>query len=355
MTRKRVIRNRPSAARKVTCSFGAARLVDLGLAVAAVLDEEEEDPQPDQRDREGDEEDGVVLARELGEQDEGGERAEHRADRVERAVHAEGAAQAGALAVERDQRVARSGADALAEAVDEQHGGRPQPCAAHRDEAELAQRRRAVAGGGDLLVALLAVGHEAAQQAHERGGALVHAVDEAELQRAEPDLVGQVQRQDGGDHLLREVGEEADEAEQDDGPRDRDPASAGARRRGRDDLGRHVAHGGVHARITRPRTADLHEWTGRIDSDTASFSLHRHARDVVQPVQPPPADVDRGPGATGTPQGQYASGPPSERLSDGAPGRERPAPARRRATRRWAAGRRRRRRRPPRARRRPRC
>jgi hypothetical protein len=63
----------------------------------------------------------------LGEQDEGGERAEHRADRVERAVHAERAAQAGALAVERDERVARGGADALAEAVDEQNGRRPQP------------------------------------------------------------------------------------------------------------------------------------------------------------------------------------------------------------------------------------
>ena len=83
--------------------------------------------------------------------------------------------------------------------------------------------------------------------------------------------------------------------------------------------------------------------------------MHRHARDVLPPVQPPPADVDRGPGATGTPQGQYASGPPSARLSGGAPGRERPAPARRRARRRWAAGPRRRRRRPPRARRRPRC
>ena len=231
MTRKRVIRKSPRAARRVTCSFGAARLVDLALAAAAVLDEEEEDPQPDQRDREGDEEDGVVLARELGEQDEGGERAEHRSDRVERAVHAERAAQPGALAVERDQRVARCGADALAEAVDEQHGGRPQPRSAHRDEAELAQRRRAVAGGGDLLVALLAVGQQAAQQAHERRGALVHAVDEAELQRAEPDLVGQVQRQDRGDHLLREVGEEADEAEQDDGARDRDPAPAGPRGR----------------------------------------------------------------------------------------------------------------------------
>ena len=229
--------------------------------------------------------------------------------------------EAGALAVERDQRVARGGADALAQAVDEQDGRRPQPRAAHRDEAELAQRRRAVARGGDLLVALLAVGQQAAEQAHERGGALVHAVDEAELQRAEADLVGQVQRQDRRDHLLREVGEEADEAEQDDGPGDRDPASAGARRGGRDDLGRHVAHGGVHARITRPRTADLHGWTGRIESDTASYPVHRRARDVLPPVQPPPGRRRSRPRRSGTPQGQYASGPPSAARSAVAPQR----------------------------------
>ena len=179
-------------------------------------------------------------AGQLGQQDERGERAEHRADGVERAMDAERAPEVGALL---DSEISESrGAvrmplprrSIMRTAVVPSHA----PLTTTRRSLQIADAP--VAGGGDLLVALLAVGHEAAEQAHQRRGALVHAVDEAELQRAEADLVGQVQRQDSRDHLLGEVCEEAYQAEEDDRSRDRDPpptatcgraamASAGAR------------------------------------------------------------------------------------------------------------------------------
>ena len=233
MTRKRVIRKSPRAARRVTCAFGAAGSSTSRSRLRRFSTKSEEDPQPDQRDREGDEEDGVVLARELGEQDEAASGPSiaptvssarctpNERPRPARSLSSEISASRGAVRMPLPRRSTSS------TAVVPSHA----PPTATRPSLHSADA--AVAGGGDLFVALLAVGQQAAEQAHERRGALVHAVDEAELQRAEADLVGQVQRQDRRDHLLREIGEEADEAEEDDGPRDGDPAPAGPRGRAR--------------------------------------------------------------------------------------------------------------------------
>ena len=71
----------------------------------------------DDREAEADDEDRVVAPGRGREQAEGQQRAEHRARGVHRAVHAEGGAERLGVDAERDQRVARRGADALADAV----------------------------------------------------------------------------------------------------------------------------------------------------------------------------------------------------------------------------------------------
>ena len=127
---------------------------------------------------------------------------------------------------QRDQGVARGGADALADAIEQDEAGDAAQGAADDQQTEAADGRQGVAGGGDLFCAPPAVGGERGAEAHEARGALVQAVDDAELQRGDVQLVQQVQRQDGGDHLRGDVGEQAGDAEEEDGAADEGPVEA---------------------------------------------------------------------------------------------------------------------------------
>lgn len=60
------------------------------------------------------------------------------------------------------------------------------------------------------------ISYERSEEAHERGGPSVEAVDDAEGECAEAEFEGQVERQDSDDHLLGQVGEETDKSQQDD-------------------------------------------------------------------------------------------------------------------------------------------
>ena len=84
--------------------------------------------------------------------------------------------------------------------------------------------------------------------ADDRRRAAVEAVDHAELQRREAGRVDEVERQDRRDHLGRDVGQQAREAEQDDGARNPQPvrargaAARDGRRRGRSSPGLDTSH-----------------------------------------------------------------------------------------------------------------
>src|SRR4029450_7891120 len=142
----------------------------------------------------------------------------------------------------RDPRLARGGADALANAVGVDDRVDRRDARAGDDEAELAdrgdrvadRRDRLVAGpgaggdGGEVVVAhgrnrlwrALAIGGHAGEEAHEGGGALVDAVDDPELQRRRPEGEDHVDPQDARDHLRGDVREQAGGAEQEDGAPD---------------------------------------------------------------------------------------------------------------------------------------
>jgi hypothetical protein len=62
-----------------------------------------------------------------------------------------------------------------------------------------------------------AVADDPARHSHERGRSLVEPIEHPELQGREAEREDQVDRQDGGDHLRGEVGEEARQAEEEDG------------------------------------------------------------------------------------------------------------------------------------------
>ena len=101
-------------------------------------------------------------------------------------------------------------------------------CGARRREQELGHRGDAVSGRRDVLVAAPAVADEAAGEPDERGRALVEAVDDPEGQRGEAAHVDEVQREHRDHHLGGDVGEQARQPEQQDGPRGR-AAHEGAR------------------------------------------------------------------------------------------------------------------------------
>ena len=155
----------------------------------------------------------MVLVGRQRQQREAEQRAEHRAAGVHRAVHAEGGAELVLRAAERDHRVARGGPDALADPVDEQHGGQAAE-GGGRQQAELADRREAVAEPRDLAVAAHAVGDEAEDQPREGRAALVDAVQDAVLQRVQAEDLDGVERQDRRHHLGGDVGEKAGQTEQ---------------------------------------------------------------------------------------------------------------------------------------------
>ena len=127
---------------------------------------------------------------------------------------------------QRDQGVSWRGPDPLARAVEEDDCRERTPDTAESDQQRTAERRQPVAGKRNLLVPPRSVGEEAARDPHERRAALIDAVDDAELERRQTDVVDEVQREHGRHHLGGDVGEQADDAKQDDGATD-----AGAERR----------------------------------------------------------------------------------------------------------------------------
>ena len=147
---------------------------------------------------------------------EGEQRPEHRSGRVHRTMHAERGSEPFRRGAQRDQRVARSGADALPHAVHQHDRRHAADTAPHGQQGGLADGGEAVAHAGDLLVALPAVRQHTAPQPHERRAALVQALDDAVLERRGAQREDEVDRQDGRDHLRGHVREHAREAEQHD-------------------------------------------------------------------------------------------------------------------------------------------
>ncbi len=133
------------------------------------------------------------------------ERAEQRARGVHRAVHAEGPATGLRCAGERDQGVARGGAQPLAGAV----GGQDQ--ADRRQgvgdqQQRFAQRRDAVTESGHPFVpAAAAVGEVPPGEPDECGETVVDAVEQSEAQRRQSEPRHQIQRKHRRDHLRGDV------------------------------------------------------------------------------------------------------------------------------------------------------
>ena len=100
-------------------------------------------------------------------------------------------------------------------------------CADHQEQ-RLADRREPVAQHRDLFVPAPAIADESARDPHQRRRPLVEAVDEAELQRGEPERVDEIERQDRRHHLRRDVREETRHAEQQHRPVDARPQAANA-------------------------------------------------------------------------------------------------------------------------------
>ena len=160
---------------------------------------------------------------------------------------------------ERDHRIAWCGANTFAQSIDEEHAGDPCPTRAH-DQRDLGDRADGVAERSDGLLAPTSVGVEPAGHADERRGTLVQPVDEAELQRAEAELEGEVQRQHRSHHLRREIGEEAGEPEQHDGCAD---PSQSSRRRERGGLLAKLqvgAHNGPQATLPLMRVVGINRY-----------------------------------------------------------------------------------------------
>jgi TolB-like protein/tRNA A-37 threonylcarbamoyl transferase component Bud32 len=146
---------------------------------------------------------------------EGKERPHHRARVVAGALEAEGAAAHGGVDRVGDQGVARRGAHPLSDAVrepDRQH----LPDGARQAHQRPHRRREGVAGDDQRLAPRHAVGEPAARQLQEGRGRLGRPLDRPQRRGAGPQLPHQEHRQQGVDHLARDVGQEADDAERDD-------------------------------------------------------------------------------------------------------------------------------------------
>ena len=138
----------------------------------------------------------------------------------------EGRAQSLRFCAQRNQGISRSSPDPLARAVEEHDCRECTPDTADSDQERTAQRRQSVTRKRDLLVPACSVGDEPARDPHERRTALIDAVDDAELERGQANVVDEVQREHRRHHLGGDVREQADDAEQNDGATD-----AGAERR----------------------------------------------------------------------------------------------------------------------------
>lgn len=197
------------------CGRGPARRACRpGLAAG---DEREEDQYTQQAEAEADDEDRVVGVDGRPQDGEGDERSEHGARGVHGPVHSEGAAEIPLVAAQRDQGVPRRCPHTFADPVRGESGGEGGGGTAREEQTELADGGQRVSASGDELVSLPAVGGVPAGESDEGGDTVVEAVEEAELEWAESQAQDEVEGQYGGDHLGRDVGDEADRAERDDG------------------------------------------------------------------------------------------------------------------------------------------
>lgn len=175
--------------------------------------EQQQHQHAQRRDARADGEHRVVALGGDPQHQEGQQRTDQGPSGVHRPVHAEGPAALFGRGGQRDHGVPRRRAQALARAVqgqrraDQRHGVREQ-------QGRLAERRETVADRGDGLVPpRAAVGEVAAEQADQKAHAVVDPVQHAEAERGQAESADQVERQYGGDHLGRDVGDQADRAE----------------------------------------------------------------------------------------------------------------------------------------------
>src|SRR5262245_7840190 len=104
--------------------------------------------------------------------------------------------------VQRNQRVARSGPDALADSIETYYGDEPSPCASGGEEKQLADRGESVARKSYFLMALRTVGCEPCGEADkDHRQPVVHPVYYPVLQWAQVKMENQINRQDAIDHL----------------------------------------------------------------------------------------------------------------------------------------------------------
>ena len=193
-----------------------------------IAHERQQHAETDDGDAEADDEHHVEALRQRRQNHQADQRAEHRTRAVERAMDAEGDTAIGAVAAERDQRVARRGPNALAESIERDDAGNERPGGAGQRHADSADGGDAVAGRRDFLVPPPPVRGKSARDAEQSGGSLVETVDQAELQRRHPELHDEIDGQHRRDHFRRDVGEQARESEGD--HVGRDGPAGGARR-----------------------------------------------------------------------------------------------------------------------------
>src|SRR5262249_13183920 len=120
-------------------------------------------------------------------------------------------------------RVARGRPESLPSAIEVDERSGRQPRAPSQDETDARQGRHAVADDGGLLVPLPAVGDRGSDDRRQCGEGKVRAVEQAELEEAEPEVERKEEGADPVPHLRRDVGEEARQPEIDDVRRARWP------------------------------------------------------------------------------------------------------------------------------------
>src|SRR5205085_5991094 len=87
-------------------------------------------------------------------------------------------------------------------------------------EERLGERGEAVADGGEALAVAPAVGEHAREHLHHHRGGFRHAFDQAHDEGARAEPHGEVEREQGVDHLRGEIHQQAHEPEYPDAPRD---------------------------------------------------------------------------------------------------------------------------------------
>lgn len=194
----------------------------LGLMRAGVLGllehQGEDETQHCRHDREQDH----LLERPAQPQEQcGQERPRHRAGIVHGAVQAEGEPARAAIDARGEQGVARRGAQSLAHAVGETQRQHHRPAHGQRDHGTGKAGQR-IARHHPRLGAAGAVDDDAGEEFEEAGGGLGDALDDAERARPGHQHRGEEQRHQRIDHLAGRVVDQADEADQPHGARERE-------------------------------------------------------------------------------------------------------------------------------------